>query len=136
MARHNRKQEPGSAWGALLGVPLMLGFGYYVAGDGVPLVNGLTMSASERAEIERSVTYSGCNEVSGSARRRSTQVNRATATTWTVTATGSPARTTDAAPGCPVPKPAYLELVEGLPFSPRGRARGTKTKDNASTGSA
>ena len=63
MARQHRRQEQGSAWGALLGVPLMLGFGYYVAGDGVPLVNGLTMSASERAEIERSVTYSGCNEV-------------------------------------------------------------------------
>jgi Excalibur calcium-binding domain len=63
MARHHRKQEPGSAWGALLGVPLMLGFGYYVSGDAVPLVNTLTMSASERAKIERSVTYSGCREV-------------------------------------------------------------------------
>ena len=63
MARHNRKQEPGSAWGALLGVPLLLGIGYYAAGDAVPLVNGLTMSASERATSERSVTYSGCREV-------------------------------------------------------------------------
>lgn len=41
----------------------MLGFGYYVSGDAVPLVNTLTMSASERAKIERSETYSGCNEV-------------------------------------------------------------------------
>ena len=63
MARHNHRQEQGSAWGALLGVPLMLGFGYYVSGDAVPLVNTLTMSASERAKAERSVTYSGCREV-------------------------------------------------------------------------
>ena len=63
MARQNRRQERGSAWGALLGVPLMLGFAYYVTGDAVPLVNTLTMSASERAKIERNVTYSGCNEV-------------------------------------------------------------------------
>ena len=63
MARQNRKQEPGSAWGAQLGVPLMLGFGYYVTGDAVPLVNTLTMSASERATSERSVTFSGCREV-------------------------------------------------------------------------
>ena len=63
MARHHRRQESGSAWGALLGVPLMLGFGYYVTGDAVPLVGTLTMSASQRAKIERSVTYSGCNEV-------------------------------------------------------------------------
>ncbi len=40
MARQHRRQEPGSAWGALL-----------------------TMSASERATSERSVTYSGCREV-------------------------------------------------------------------------
>ena len=63
MARQQRRQEQGSAWGALLGVPLMLGIGYYVSGDAVPLVNGLTMSASERAKAERSVTYSGCREV-------------------------------------------------------------------------
>ena len=63
MARDNRRQDKGSAWGVLLGVPLMLGFGYYVTGDAVPLVNTLTMSASERATSERSVTYSGCREV-------------------------------------------------------------------------
>ena len=63
MARHNRRQEQGSAWSALLGVPLMLGIGYYVTGDAVPLVGTLTMSASERATIERSVTYSGCREL-------------------------------------------------------------------------
>lgn len=63
MARQHRRQEQGSAWGALLGVPLMLGFGYTLIGDAVPLVNGLTMSASERATSERSVTYSGCREV-------------------------------------------------------------------------
>ena len=63
MARHNRRQEQGSTWGALLGVPLMLGFGYYVTGDAKPLVDTLTMSASERATSERSVTYSGCREV-------------------------------------------------------------------------
>ena len=63
MARHHRRQEQGSAWGALLGVPLMLGVGYYVTGDAKPLVNTLTMSASERATTERSVTYSGCREV-------------------------------------------------------------------------
>lgn len=63
MACQQRRQEQGSAWGALLGVPLMLGIGYYVSGDAVPLVNGLTMSASERAKAERSVTYSGCREV-------------------------------------------------------------------------
>ena len=63
MARQNQRQERGSAWGALLGVPLILGFGYYVSGDAVPLVNTLTMSASERATSERSVTYSGCREV-------------------------------------------------------------------------
>jgi hypothetical protein len=28
-----------------------------------PLINSLTMSAAERARIERSVTYSGCREV-------------------------------------------------------------------------
>ena len=38
MARQHRRQEQGSAWGALLGLPLMLGFGYYVTGDAVPLV--------------------------------------------------------------------------------------------------
>ena len=59
----HRIQDQGSAWGALLGVPLMLGFGYYVTGDAKPLVGTLTMSASERAESERSVTYSGCREV-------------------------------------------------------------------------
>ena len=63
MARHHRRQEQRSAWGALLGVPLMLGFGYSVTGDAKPLVNTLTMSASERATSERSVTYSGCREV-------------------------------------------------------------------------
>ena len=63
MARQHRRQEQGSAWGALLGVPLMLGFGYYVTGDAKPLVNTLTMSTSERAASERSVTYSGCREV-------------------------------------------------------------------------
>ena len=63
MARHHRRQERGSAWSALLGVPLILGFGYYVTGDAVPLVGRLTMSASERATSERSVTYSGCREV-------------------------------------------------------------------------
>ena len=49
--------------GALLGVPLILGFGYTITGDAVPLVNTLTMSASERATSERSVIYSGCREV-------------------------------------------------------------------------
>ena len=63
MARQQHKQEQGSAWGALLGVPLMLGFGYTITGDAVPLVGTLTMSASERAASERSVTYSGCREV-------------------------------------------------------------------------
>ena len=63
MARQQRRQEQGSAWGAQLGVPLMLGVGYAVAGEAVPLVGTLTMSASERATSERSVTYSGCNEV-------------------------------------------------------------------------
>ena len=63
MARQHRKQEQGSAWGALLGVPLMLGFGYTLIGDVVPMLSNLTMSASERAKIERSVTYSGCREV-------------------------------------------------------------------------
>ena len=63
MARHNRRQEQGSAWGTLLGVPLMLGFGYTLIGDAIPLVGRLTMSASERATSELSVTYSGCNEV-------------------------------------------------------------------------
>ena len=63
MARHHHKQGQGSTWGALLGVPLMLGVGYYVTGDAKPLVNTLTMSASERAVSERSVTYSGCREV-------------------------------------------------------------------------
>ena len=63
MARQHRRQEQGSAWSALLGVPLMLGIGYYVTGDAVPLVGRLTMSASERATSERSVTYSGCREV-------------------------------------------------------------------------
>ena len=60
MARHNRRQEQGSAWGALLGVPLMLGFDYTITGDAVPLVGRLTMCASER-----SVTFSGCREVRG-----------------------------------------------------------------------
>ena len=46
MARHHRRQKQGSAWGALLGVPLMLGFGYTLVGDAVPLVGALTMSAS------------------------------------------------------------------------------------------
>ena len=41
----------------------MLGLGYYVTGDAVPLVNSLTMSASERVKAERSVTYSGCRVV-------------------------------------------------------------------------
>ena len=41
----------------------MLGVGYYATGDAVPLVNTLTLSASDRAKAERSVTYSGCNEV-------------------------------------------------------------------------
>ena len=63
MAHRHRRQEQGSAWGALLAVPLMLGFGYTLIGDAVPLVNKLTMSAGERATSERSVTYSGCNEV-------------------------------------------------------------------------
>lgn len=63
MARDLRRQESGSAWSALLGVPLVLGFGYYVTSDAVPLVGTLTMSASERATSERSVTYSGCREV-------------------------------------------------------------------------
>ena len=63
MARQQHKQEQGSAWGALLGVPLMLGFGYTITGDAVPLVGTLTMSDSERATSERSVTYSGCREV-------------------------------------------------------------------------
>ena len=63
MARQYRRQERGSAWGALLGVPLMLGFGYTITGDAVPLVGRLTMSASERAKSERSLTYSGCGEV-------------------------------------------------------------------------
>ena len=63
MARHNRRQEQGSAWSALLSVPLLLLFGYTISGGALPLVGRLTMSASERAEIERSVTYSGCREV-------------------------------------------------------------------------
>ena len=63
MARQNHRQERGSAWSALLGVPLILVFGYYVSGDAVPMVGRLTMSASERATSERSVTYSGCREV-------------------------------------------------------------------------
>ena len=63
MARQQHKQEQGSAWDALLGVPLMLGFGYTITGDAVPLVSRLTMSASERATSERSVTYSGCREL-------------------------------------------------------------------------
>ena len=63
MARQHRRQEQGSAWGALLGVTLMLGFGYYVSGDAVPLVGTLTMSASERVTSERSVTYLGCREL-------------------------------------------------------------------------
>ena len=63
MARQHRRQEQESAWRALVGVPLMLGIGYYVTGDAKPLVNTLTMSASERATSERSVTYSGCREV-------------------------------------------------------------------------
>ena len=41
----------------------MLGFGYYITGDAVPLVGTLTMSRSERATSERSVTYSGRNEL-------------------------------------------------------------------------
>ena len=36
----------GIGMGALLGVPLMLGFGYTLVGDAVPLVGALTMSAS------------------------------------------------------------------------------------------
>ena len=63
MARQNRRQERGSAWGALLGVSLMRGFGYTIASDAKPLVGTLTKSASERATSERSVTYSGCREV-------------------------------------------------------------------------
>ena len=63
MARQQHKQEQGSAWGALLGVPLMLGFGYTITGDAGSLVGRLTMCASERATTERSVTYSGCREV-------------------------------------------------------------------------
>lgn len=63
MTRQHRRQEQGSAWGTLLGVPLLLAFGYTISGDAVPLVSSLTTSASERAEIERSVTYSGCREV-------------------------------------------------------------------------
>ena len=63
MARQHRRQEQGSAWGALLGVPLMLGIGYTITGDAVPLVGTLTMSDSERAVSERSVTYSGCREL-------------------------------------------------------------------------
>ena len=63
MARQNRRQEQGSAWSALLGVPLLLLFGHTLVGDAVPLVGTLTMSASERATSERSVTYSGCREV-------------------------------------------------------------------------
>ena len=63
MARQHRREEQGSAWCALLGVPLMLGFGYTLIGDAVPLVGTLTMSASERATSQRSVTYSGCREV-------------------------------------------------------------------------
>ena len=49
--------------GALLGVPLMLGLGYYVSGDAVPLVGRLTINASKRATSVRSVTYSGCRVV-------------------------------------------------------------------------
>ena len=63
MAHQHRRQEQGSAWGALLGVPLMLGFVYTVTSDAKPLVGTLTKSASERATSERSVTYSGCREV-------------------------------------------------------------------------
>ena len=57
MAHHHRRQEQGSAWGALLDVPLMLGVGYTITGDAKPLINTLTTSASERAAIELRVTY-------------------------------------------------------------------------------
>lgn len=63
MARRYQNEQQGSAWGGLLVLPLMLGFGYFVTGDAKPLVNTLTMSADERERIESSVTYSGCNEV-------------------------------------------------------------------------
>ena len=62
MAHQHRRQEQGSPWAALLSVPLLLGFGYTLIGDAVPMLSNLTMSASERAEIEHSVTYSGCDE--------------------------------------------------------------------------
>ena len=63
MARQHRRQEQGSTWGTLLSVPLLLLLGYAASGGALPLVGRLTKSASERAEIERSVTYSGCREV-------------------------------------------------------------------------